>query len=65
MVDEARRAIDALHNTKLLDQTIEVDFAFVSPPPGGKGQGKGGRAPAKSRVRSRSRSPGRREELND
>ncbi|KAJ5037305.1 uncharacterized protein L3040_007482 [Drepanopeziza brunnea f. sp. 'multigermtubi'] len=26
-LDEARKAIDALHNTKLLDQTIEVDFA--------------------------------------
>lgn len=52
-LDEARAAIDGAHNTKLLDQTIEVDFAFVRPPP----KGKGGRPPAKGRARSRSRSP--------
>ncbi|KUJ24501.1 RNA-binding domain-containing protein [Mollisia scopiformis] len=64
-LDEARKAIDGAHNTKLLDQTIEVDFAFVRPPPGGaggKGRG-GGRPPAKGRARSRSRSPGGREEV--
>ncbi|KAI9735760.1 MAG: hypothetical protein M1818_006369 [Claussenomyces sp. TS43310] len=54
-LDEARSAIDGAHRTKLLDQTIEVDFAFVRPPPG-KG-GKGGRVPVKGRARSRSRSP--------
>ncbi|RFU27665.1 hypothetical protein B7463_g8670, partial [Scytalidium lignicola] len=54
-LDEARAAIDGAHKTKLLDQTIEVDFAFVRPPPG---KGKGGRGPAKTRARSRSRSPG-------
>ncbi|RDL33339.1 uncharacterized protein BP5553_08778 [Venustampulla echinocandica] len=53
-LDEARTAIDGAHNTKLLDQTIEVDFAFVRPPPG---KGRGGRPPAKGRARSRSRSP--------
>ncbi|EKD18494.1 RNA-binding protein 8A [Drepanopeziza brunnea f. sp. 'multigermtubi' MB_m1] len=60
-LDEARKAIDALHNTKLLDQTIEVDFAFVRPPPG-----KNSRRPAKGgRARSRSRSPAHREDLDD
>ncbi|CCD44073.1 hypothetical protein BofuT4_P060200.1 [Botrytis cinerea T4] len=58
-LDEARAAIDGAHNTKLLEQTVEVDFAFVRPPPGGKGRG--GRAPAKGRARSRSRSPNGRE----
>ncbi|EGR45566.1 uncharacterized protein TRIREDRAFT_43268, partial [Trichoderma reesei QM6a] len=32
-LEEARAAIDGAHNTKLLDQTIQVDFAFVRPPP--------------------------------
>ncbi|KAE8450704.1 hypothetical protein EG329_006049 [Mollisiaceae sp. DMI_Dod_QoI] len=61
-LDEARKAIDGAHNTKLLDQTIEVDFAFVRPPPGGKGRNTG-RPPAKGRARSRSRSPGGRDEV--
>jgi RNA-binding protein 8A len=52
-LDEAREAINGAHNTKLLDQTIEVDFAFVKPPPS-KGRA---RAPAKGARRSRSRSP--------
>ncbi|ERS99381.1 hypothetical protein HMPREF1624_04581 [Sporothrix schenckii ATCC 58251] len=30
---EARAAIDGAHQTKLLDQTVQVDFAFVRPPP--------------------------------
>jgi RNA-binding protein 8A len=57
-LEEARAAIDGAHDTKLLDQTITVDFAFVRPPPG-KG-GRGGRAgggAAGRRPRSRSRSP--------
>jgi len=53
-LDEARAAIDGAHGTKLLDQTVDVDFAFVRPPP----KGRGGRAPPKGRARSRSRSPG-------
>ncbi|RQM08449.1 hypothetical protein DH86_00000477, partial [Scytalidium sp. 3C] len=57
-LDEARAAIDGAHKTKLLDQTIEVDFAFVRPPPG---KGKGNRGPTKTRQRSRSRSPGARD----
>ncbi|UKZ75270.1 hypothetical protein TrVFT333_002945 [Trichoderma virens FT-333] len=31
-LEEARAAIDGAHNTKLLDQTVQVDFAFVRPP---------------------------------
>jgi len=60
-LDEARAAIDGAHNTKLLDQTILVDFAFVRPPPGKKG----GRPPAKGRARSRSRSPTARDDGGD
>ncbi|KAL1999212.1 hypothetical protein VTN02DRAFT_4879 [Thermoascus thermophilus] len=59
---EATAAIKALNGTKLLDQTIHVDFAFVRPPPSNKGKvggpkgGRGGRG--RSRSRERSRSPG-------
>ncbi|KAI1763567.1 RNA-binding domain-containing protein [Hypoxylon sp. FL1150] len=55
-LDEARAAIDGANGTKLHDQPINVDFAFVRPPPG-----KGNRGPRQShrgRNRSRSRSPG-------
>lgn len=59
---EASAAIKSLNGTKLLDQTITVDYAFVRPPPGNKGKGgnqKGGRGGrARSRSRERSRSPG-------
>ncbi|KAK8132000.1 RNA-binding protein 8A [Apiospora kogelbergensis] len=61
-LQEARAAIDGCHQTKLLDQTIYVDFAFVRPPPGkanargglggGRQSHRGGRS-----GRSRSRSP--------
>ncbi|KAI1338335.1 hypothetical protein F5Y15DRAFT_386842 [Xylariaceae sp. FL0016] len=53
---EARAAIDGAHQTKLLDQTIGVDFAFVRPPPGKGGRG-GPRQSHRGRGRSRSRSP--------
>ncbi|KAI9751271.1 MAG: hypothetical protein M1815_001278 [Lichina confinis] len=65
-LDEARAAIDSAHDTKLLDRTVSVDFAFVRPPPGGPahrgkagGAGGGGRAGFNrgARARSRSRSP--------
>ncbi len=51
---EAKAAIEGANNTKLLDQTISVDFAFVRPPPAkdAKGQGKAGKG-----GRRRSRSP--------
>ncbi|KAF4624300.1 hypothetical protein G7Y89_g13872 [Cudoniella acicularis] len=61
-LDEARAAIDGAHNTKLLEQTIEVDFAFVRPPPT---RGKGGRPPVKGRARTRSRSPSGKEDMVD
>ncbi|GKT64715.1 RNA-binding protein 8a [Colletotrichum tofieldiae] len=60
---EARAAIDSAHETKLLDQTVYVDFAFVRPPPGSKGgnnnrggAGAGARPQNRGRGRSRSRS---------
>ncbi|TVY24013.1 putative RNA-binding protein [Lachnellula hyalina] len=62
-LDEARAAIDGAHASKLLDQTLEVDFAFVRPPPGKGRGGGGGRPPAKGRARTRSRSPAAREEM--
>lgn len=52
-LEEARAAIDGAHDTKMLDQSIVVDFAFVRPPPGKSGSGGGGGR----RQRSRSRSP--------
>lgn len=59
---EATAAIKALNGSKLLDQTLQVDFAFVRPPPGSKGKGAGPKAPRGGRTRSksrdRSRSPG-------
>ncbi|DAA75936.1 TPA_exp: putative Transformer-SR ribonucleoprotein [Trichophyton benhamiae CBS 112371] len=62
---EAEAAIKALHGAKLLDQTIEVDFAFVRPPPSSKGKSGGGQNSSRgrggnrgrSRSRERSRSP--------
>lgn len=69
---EAREAITQTDNTKLLDQTIYADFAFVSPPPdhksGNRGRAGGagfnrrdrnsGYRGGRSHARSRSRSPG-------
>ncbi|KAJ5698899.1 Nucleotide-binding alpha-beta plait [Penicillium macrosclerotiorum] len=58
---EASEAIKNLDGTKLLDQTINVDYAFVRPPPSGKGKGggqKGGRGRGRSQSPGRSRSPG-------
>lgn len=58
---EAKAAVEALNGAKLLDQTIEVDFAFVRPPPSGgrksnsgPNRGRGGRGRSRSRERSRS-----------
>ncbi|KAK4204009.1 hypothetical protein QBC40DRAFT_8472 [Triangularia verruculosa] len=36
-IEEARAAIDGAHNTPLLEQNVQVDFAFVRPPPGKQG----------------------------
>ncbi|WEW58936.1 RNA-binding protein 8A [Emydomyces testavorans] len=61
---EAEAAIKGLNGAKLLDQTIEVDFAFVRPAPSNKGKWTGGSGNrgrgnrARSRNRERSRSPG-------
>ncbi|KAI1279420.1 hypothetical protein F5Y07DRAFT_358460 [Xylaria sp. FL0933] len=54
-LQEARAAIDGAHETKLLDQTIYVDFAFVRPPPN-RGP-RGNRQSHRGRGRSRSRTP--------
>jgi len=54
---EARAAIEGANGTKLLDQTISVDFAFVRPPPqkgGNRAPGSGARGNQKGRQRSRS-----------
>ncbi|KAL9620320.1 MAG: hypothetical protein Q9160_005119 [Pyrenula sp. 1 TL-2023] len=63
---EAKAAIKNLNGTKLLDQSISVDFAFVRPPPqdpkrqGGRGGRTGGARPSKGgRSRSRSKSKSR------
>ncbi|RYP41069.1 hypothetical protein DL767_001230 [Monosporascus sp. MG133] len=53
---EARAAIDGAHQTKLLEQTVNVDFAFVRPPPGKANRG-GRQSHRGGRGRSRSRSP--------
>ncbi|MCJ1299173.1 RNA-binding protein 8A [Hypocenomyce scalaris] len=55
---EAKAAIEGANDTKLLDQTISVDFAFVRPPPKKGDQGRGGRGGAAKGGRTRSRSPG-------
>ncbi|KAK4170099.1 hypothetical protein QBC43DRAFT_135 [Cladorrhinum sp. PSN259] len=71
-LEEARAAIDGAHNTELLDQNVQVDFAFVRPPPGKgnnnssggglRGGDRGGAQRGSNRGarsgRSRSRSPG-------
>ncbi|KAI4283889.1 MAG: hypothetical protein L6R38_001851 [Xanthoria sp. 2 TBL-2021] len=50
----ARAAIAGANGTKLLDQTISVDFAFVRPPPSKKENGTKGRAGVGRKGRSRS-----------
>lgn len=57
-VANAKAAIEGANGTKLLDQTVGVDFAFVRPPPkdGKQGQGRGGTKGGRG-ARNRSRSP--------
>ncbi|KAM3505457.1 hypothetical protein MY11210_007954 [Beauveria gryllotalpidicola] len=66
-LEEARAAIDGANDTKVLDQTIHVDFAFVRPPPGkgGRGGRGAGRRSGRSCSRSRSRSPERKDADGD
>lgn len=52
--NSAKAAIAGAHDTKLLDQTIGVDFAFVRPPPKEGKQERGGVKGGKGRGRSRS-----------
>ena len=61
-MEEAKAAIEGANGEKLLEQTINVDYAFVRPPPskgqsGSKGGKKGGR--------QRSASPGARRSRED
>lgn len=57
-LSEAKAAIEGANDTKLLDQTISVDFAFVRPPPGKTGnQSRGGASGRGGKGRQRSRSP--------
>ncbi|MCJ1258942.1 RNA-binding protein 8A [Lignoscripta atroalba] len=54
---EAKAAIEGANGTKLLDQTIAVDFAFVRPPPPKKGEQGRGAGGGRKGGRARSRSP--------
>ena len=61
-LQEAKAAIEGANGEKLLEQTINVDFAFVRPPPAkGAAGGKGGRKGGKQR----SRSPGAKRGADD
>ena len=66
-LEEAKAAVEGVNGTKLLDQTISVDFAFVRPPPtknNNNNQSRGG--PARGgKSRNRSRSPGARRDDDD
>ncbi|EDN08021.1 predicted protein [Histoplasma mississippiense (nom. inval.)] len=57
-VKATKAAIEALNGAKLLDQTIQVDFAFVRPPPSnnkGKSGNVGNRVRGRARIRMRRR----------
>jgi len=66
-LSDARAAIDGANGTKLLDQELSVDYAFVRPPPGGGGgKQQGGQGAKREQLqRGRSRSPGARGEGRD
>ncbi|MCJ1376190.1 RNA-binding protein 8A [Loxospora ochrophaea] len=59
---EAKAAIEGANGTKLLDQTLSVDFAFVRPPPKKGDQGRGGGNRKTGRARSRSPGAGEKDE---
>lgn len=64
--NEAKAAIAGANGTKLLDQTISVDYAFVRPPPAkGAAPARGGRSQGKGRARSRSPGDERRSGRDD
>ncbi|OKO90861.1 RNA-binding protein 8A [Penicillium subrubescens] len=56
---EASEAIKNLNGSKLLDQTLSVDYAFVRPPPSSKGKNQGQKNIRGAAARGRSRSPER------
>ncbi|KAF1978999.1 RNA-binding domain-containing protein [Bimuria novae-zelandiae CBS 107.79] len=62
-LEEAKTAVRDGNGLELLEQKVEVDYAFVRPPPANKGRGRdGGRGDDRrgsGRGRGRSRSPGR------
>ncbi|KAF2678914.1 RNA-binding domain-containing protein [Lentithecium fluviatile CBS 122367] len=58
-LDDAKAAIKGANGEQLLEQEINVDFAFVRPPPTGKGRPRDGDRRGAGRGRGRSRSPGR------
>jgi RNA-binding protein 8A len=62
---EAQAAIDGTNGTKLLDQTLTVDYAFVRPAPAKDDRGKGARRGGKSGGRQRSRSPGMKDDEDE
>jgi RNA-binding protein 8A len=54
---DAQAAIKGSSGTELLEQVINVDYAFVRPPPTGKGRARDGDRRGGGRARERSRSP--------
>lgn len=65
-LDEAKAAVEGANGTKLLDQTIAVDFAFVRPPPTKNTNQNRRDGPARGgKGRNRSRSPGARRDDDD
>lgn len=61
---EAQAAIEGTNGSKLLDQTLTVDYAFVRPAPSKEDRGKGARRDRKSGGRQRSQSPDRKDDEN-
>ncbi|GAB7347386.1 hypothetical protein MBLNU459_g4315t1 [Dothideomycetes sp. NU459] len=65
-LSEAKAAIEGANGTKLLDQTISADFAFVRPPPSkGGNQSRGAAGGRGGKSRQRSRSPGAKRDEED